>query len=98
MKDVIPAVLKDIPLYYIWMVSFSVTFLEAFVKSFQSRNIAQGRDWVAAGTSVAVTFTIFATVGLFVLAGWSVFIPAASGGAIGTFTSMRLHKRIFTWK
>jgi CHASE2 domain-containing sensor protein len=78
-----------------FVLAFCVTFFEAFVKSFQSRNIAQGHEWVSAGTSVLVTTTIFATFGLFLHSGWIVFVPSALGGAIGTFYSIRTHKRLF---
>lgn len=78
-----------------FMLAFAITFFEAFIKSFQSRNIAQGREWYAAGTSVLVTITIFSTIGLFMHSGWIVFVPSALGGAIGTFTSIRTHKRFF---
>ncbi|WDS62309.1 hypothetical protein [Pseudomonas phage D6] len=81
-----------------FILAFVVTFFEAFVKSFQSRNIAQGREWVAAGTSVLVTTTIFATFGLFLHSGWVVFVPSALGGAMGTFYSIRAHKRLFKKK
>lgn len=78
-----------------FVMAFIVTFFEAFIKSFQSRNIAQGREWVSAGTSVLVTATIFATFGLFLHSGWIVFIPSALGGATGTLLSIRTHKRFF---
>lgn len=81
-----------------FVMAFIVTFFEAFIKSFQSRNIAQGREWVSAGTSVLVTATIFATFGLFLHSGWIVFIPSALGGAVGTFSSIRTHKHLFQTK
>lgn len=91
MKELADTVAIALP----FILAFFVTFFEAFVKSFQSRNIAQGHDWVAAGTSVLVTVTIFATFGLFLHSGWIVFIPSAMGGAMGTFFSIRTHKRLF---
>lgn len=81
-----------------FVLAFVVTFFEAFVKSFQSRNIAQGHEWISAGTSILVTTTIFATFGLFLHSGWIVFVPSALGGAVGTFWSIRTHKRFFKKK
>ncbi|QBJ02948.1 holin [Pseudomonas phage Psa21] len=91
MKELIDIVALIAP----FVLAFIVTFFEAFVKSFQSRNIAQGHEWVAAGTSVLVTTTIFATFGLFLHSGWIVFVPSALGGAMGTFFSIRTHKKLF---
>lgn len=78
--------------------AFFITFSEAFIKAFQSRNIAQGKEWSAAAVSILVTFSMFATFGLFVYQGYAVLIPCALGGATGTVLSIRLHKRLFKLK
>lgn len=78
--------------------AFLITFSEAFVKCFQSRNIAQGKEWTAGFTSILVTCTMFATFGLFVYQGFMVLIPSALGGMVGTMLSIRFHKRIFKTK
>jgi CHASE2 domain-containing sensor protein len=75
--------------------AFAVTFSEAFIKCFQSRNIAQGKEWTAAATSVLVTCSMFATFGLFVYQGYAILVPCAIGGAVGTMLSIRFHKRLF---
>lgn len=90
--------MTDYPIELIYIGSFVVTFFEAFVKSFQSRLIAQGHEWHAAITSVIVTLTIFSTLGFFHLAGWTTFITAAMGGSLGTFWSIRTHKLIYRSK
>lgn len=81
-----------------FITAFGITFMEAFVKSFQSRNIAQGKELSAGLTSILVTCSIFATFGLFVYQGFAVMIPSAIGGAIGTVMSIRIHKRMFKTK
>lgn len=78
-----------------FLTAFLVTFSEAFVKAFQSRNIAQGKEWTSAAVSILVTLSMFATFGLFVYQGFAVLIPCALGGATGTMLSIRSHKRLF---
>lgn len=78
--------------------AFIVTFSEAFIKAFQSRNIAQGKEWSAAAVSLLVTASMFATFGLFVYQGYAVLVPCALGGAVGTVMSIRLHKHLFKTK
>lgn len=78
--------------------AFLVTFAEAFVKAFQSRNIAQGKEWTAAAVSMLVTLSMFATFGLFVYQGFAVLVPCALGGATGTMLSIRFHKHLFKSK
>lgn len=87
--------LPVIPIWILLLGSLLSNFGEAFVKCFQSRNIAQGREMAAGITSCAVTLTFAANLSFLVLAGLPALLTAMTGGALGTVLSIRFHKRIF---
>lgn len=75
--------------------SILLSFGEASVKAFQSRNIAQGHEKTAFYTSVLVSATNVANITFVVMGGWWVLLPIAIGGSFGTVFAMRLHKYLF---
>ena len=87
--------LPVIPIWILLLGSVLSNFGEAFVKCFQSRNIAQGREFAAGLTSMAVTLTFAANLSFLVLAGLPALLTAMVGGSAGTVLSIRLHKRMF---
>lgn len=79
----------------IYLLSFLTTFSASFVKTFQQRNIVQGRFKTAFLTSWLVTALEIATIGFVVAKGWYVLFSAGAGGAIGVVVAMKMHSRIF---
>jgi uncharacterized membrane protein YsdA (DUF1294 family) len=78
--------------------SILLSFGEASVKAFQSRNIAHGHEKPAFYTSVLVSSTNVANITFVVMGGWWVLLPIAIGGSFGTVFAMRLHKHLFKEK
>lgn len=87
--------IPEIPIWILLLGSLCSNFGEAFVKCFQSRNIAQGREVAAGFTSCAVTLTFAANLSFLVLAGLPALLTAMVGGSLGTVISIRFHKRLF---
>lgn len=82
-------------MFWIYILSTFTTFSAAFVKTFQQRNIVQGRVKTAFLTSWVVTGLEIATIGFVVAEGWYILFSAGLGGAVGVVTAMLTHSKIF---
>ena len=80
----------------VYIGSSITTFLLAFAKAFQSRNIVLGHYKSAYGMSWVVTTLEVASVSFVVIGGWWVILSAGFGGSIGVIAAMRAHEKIFT--
>lgn len=78
-----------------YLLSTITTFLAAFVKTFQQRNIVQGHIKTAFVTSWIITALEIATIGFVVAEGWYILFSAGLGGAIGVVTAMKTHSKLF---
>ncbi len=72
-----------------------ITFCAAFVKTFQQRNIVQGRIKSAFLTSWVITALEISTIGLVVSEGWYIIFSAGLGGAFGVVGAMKMHSKLF---
>lgn len=79
----------------IYFLSVLTTFAAAFVKTFQQRNIIQGRIKTAFITSWLITALEIATIGFVVVEGWYILFSAGFGGAVGVVVAMHTHSKIF---
>lgn len=80
---------------WMYVLSMLTTFSAAFVKTFQQRNIVQGRMKSAFFTSWLVTGLEITTIGIVVKEGWYVLFSAGLGGAIGVVGAMKMHSKLF---
>lgn len=79
----------------VYIGSSLTTFLLAFAKAFQSRNIVLGHYKSAYGMSWVVTTLEVASVSFVVIGGWWVVFSAGFGGSLGVIAAMRCHEQIF---
>lgn len=78
-----------------YLASTGASFLLAFGKGLQSRNIVNGHHKAAFLTSFFITSCEVVTISLVVKSGWSVLLTAGLGGALGIVSSMYAHGLFF---
>lgn len=71
------------------------TFLLAFAKTFQTKNIVAGHTKSAYFMSWTVTALEVTNVTLIVAGGWWALLSTGFGGSLGVVLSMKLHGRIY---
>lgn len=77
----------------LYIVALAVSFATVFLKVTQQQNVNHRRLAWAAITSCLMTICDYAMVGLVVLQGWSLAIPAGIGAAVGVTLSMYLYPK-----
>ncbi len=78
----------------IYALAFFVPLVYVFLRVFQQRNVAHEEyTWIVL-TSFGITAFEILSITLIVSKGWALFIPLASGGAIGSVLAVIIHKRL----
>ncbi|BDR24862.1 holin [Pseudomonas phage vB_Pae10145-KEN51] len=85
----------DLPIWILLLLSTATSFIYAFVKTFQQRNIFHGYKKAAFFTSWGISTLELTTIGLFVIVGLPAIISSGLGGSIGVVLAMTFHDKIF---
>jgi hypothetical protein len=76
--------------------SVLVSFLNVFVKIFQTKNVMGDHKRLAFVTSYLVAVLDVATIGFIVWGGWWIALTSGTGAAFGVVTAMMVHDKWVT--
>ncbi|QBQ71196.1 hypothetical protein S0112_094 [Shewanella phage S0112] len=76
----------------LYLTAFTVPLIYVFLKVFQQRNIMAGELTRVFLTSYLITAFEIISITLIATKGWGIFIPLATGGAIGGVAAIRFHQ------
>ena len=92
------AISTDLPTWVLLLLSTTTSFIYAFAKTFQQRNIFHGYKRAAFITSWGISTLELTTIGLFVIVGLPAILSSGLGGSVGVVLAMTFHDRIFAKK
>jgi hypothetical protein len=80
----------------IWFLLLSVltSFVSAFVKNFQTKNVAGDHKKLAFVTAYAYAALDVATVALIIRGGWIIALTSGTGAAFGVIAAMHVHGKV----
>lgn len=80
----------------IYIGAFFIPLIYVFLRVFQQRNIYKDEELLMIITAYGITAFEILSITLIVSKGWDLYIPLATGGAVGCVAATRFHKKFFS--
>jgi hypothetical protein len=80
----------------IYLLAFFVPLVHVFLRVFQQRNVANKEVFLMALTSYGITAFDILSVTIIVSKGWEIYLPLATGGALGSIAAVYFYEYLVT--